>query len=114
MSESEINIGTSISGSSIVGGKNGTISGDSVVNVYGDQLASLRAGVDKLIGAVEGCDVSAEVRGAAESARAEAAKPVPDPGRLRTLVERVRRGSEGIAVVTQAAVNVLGLIKGVR
>jgi hypothetical protein len=110
----EINIGTVNSGSTIIGGQGGTISGDSVVNVYGDQLTSLRAGVEELMRAVDGSGVPAGVRHSAESAREEAAKPAPDPGRLRTLVERVRNGAGGIAVVTQAAVNVLGIIKGVH
>lgn len=111
---SEINIGALNSGSTIIGGQGGTISGDSVVNVYGDQLTSLRAGMEKLMRAVDGSDAPAGVRHAAESAREEAAKPAPDPGRLRALVERVKKGAEGIAVVTQAAVNVLAIIKGVH
>lgn len=109
MSES-ISIGTVHSGQTIIGGTGATITGHGEVNVYCDQLAGLRALMDELVKAVNDSDVPPEVRDAAESAREEAAKPAPEPGRLRALVERVRSGAEGIAAVTQAALNVLGII----
>ena len=105
-----INIGSLNSGNTIVGGTGGTITGSGVVNVYGDQLLQLRTLLDDLIRAIEASGAQPEARDAAELARVEAAKPSPEPGRLRKLVETVINAAGGAVTVTQAALNVMGVI----
>lgn len=109
MSES-INIGNLNSGTTIIGGKKDTITASGVVNVYGDQLASLRALLDELVSALDGENVAPEARKAAESARAEAAKPAPEPGRLHRLMGTVMDRAKDVGTVSGLVLNVLKII----
>jgi len=106
----KIEIGTINSGNTMIGGTGGTISGSAVVNIQGDQLGCLRIRLDELTTAIDGSAVQAAARDAAELARAEAAKPNPEPGLLRKLMDIVLSGAQNVATVTQAALNVIGII----
>ena len=78
--------------------------------MYGDQLVQLRVLLDELIGDIDASGMPAEARHAAELARAEAAKPSPEPGRLRRLMDAVMNRAKDVSTVSQAVANILGII----
>ncbi|MGI5167667.1 hypothetical protein ACQEU3_25290 [Spirillospora sp. CA-253888] len=106
------NIGTFQAGNASVGGSGNTVGGEGKVEnrapVGADPVAELRARLDELAARVaEHADrLPPGTAEAVAEARAEAAGDAPEPGRMRALVGRVVRGSEGVGAVTGAAVSV--------
>lgn len=108
----DISIGSLQAGNAIVGGT-GHTAGSGTLNSYAspdDHLRQLRALLDELVTVTSRDPVPAVVRASAAEARAEADRPEPDTGRLRALMSKVCSGAGKLTTVTQAALNVLGVL----
>ena len=91
-----INIGNVQAGVVVAGGTGHTIE-SGTLNNYGspDEISRLRALLENLVEITSQDDVPTAVREKAQEAQAEAAKPEPDTGRLRQLMNAVYTGAGG-------------------
>lgn len=112
----DISIGSVQAGNAIIGGTGHTAE-SGTLNIYAStdtHVRQLRALIDELVTVTSQVPVPPAVRASAAEARAEAARPEPDTGRLRALMDKVCSGAAKLTTVTQVALNVvsvLGLIE---
>jgi hypothetical protein len=108
----DISIGSVQAGNAIIGGTGHTAE-SGTLNLYlgaDDNIRQLRALIDDLVTATSQVPAAPAVRASAAEARAEAARPEPDTGRLRALMSKVCAGAGTLTAVTQAALNVISVL----
>jgi hypothetical protein len=108
----QINIGQLTSGITVVGGQGATVSGSGTASTAPagiSDLDGLRGGLSRLVQLLASDQALGGLLGPAEAARAEAARPEPEPGRIRRLLAAVLSGAQGVTTVTAAAADVTEL-----
>jgi hypothetical protein len=108
----DISIGSVQAGNAIIGGTGHTAE-SGTLNVYAGadtHIRQLRALIDELVTVTGQAPAPPAVRASAAEARAEAARSEPDTGRLRALMNKVCSGAGQLTTVTQAALNVIGVL----
>ena len=108
----DISIGSVQAGNAIIGGTGHTAE-SGTLHVYASadtHIRQLRALIDELVTVTSQVPALPAVRVSAAEARDEAARPEPDTGRLRTLMDKVCSSAGKLTTVTQAALNVISLL----
>ena len=105
-----------VAGVSVTGGSNHTVHSGNVEirNDLASSITQLRKLIDDLVELSAQYGASPQVQVSVAQATAEAAKAMPDTGRVRALMNAVRAGVGKVGPVATAALDVINVIGGIE